>query len=218
MAKIWEQQRDETGLRYEQFKVYLLMPRQDRSYLGAWRKWNELNNTPLPPSGEPGGTFFAMVNENRWEERALAYDRHEDKKLMDQLQQRRLKSLLEVADLGETLRKKAATAARMLSPISQTIGTQDGRDVLIMAVTLTPDQIVRMADIGTKIEQLALGNPTENMAVVEAPSTATTENARTMLDKKLEEIRQRQKEARESAEAAAAAEAEPGRVVGTIGA
>jgi hypothetical protein len=219
MPKPWEKldESRETGLRHEQFKVYLMMPRHERSVVGAWKKWHEMTNEPLPPSGEPGGQFYTITQQLRWEERALAYDRAEDKKLFDQLQARKLKSLLEVADLGETLRKKAATAARMLTAVTQSVGMHEGREVMIMAVTLTPDQIVRMADVGTKIEQLALGNPTELTGFVEAPTAASTENARALLEKKIEDIRARQAEAKRDEDVADVVPSQ-GRVVGQIGA
>jgi hypothetical protein len=194
-VKLWEQQPEESSLRFDQFRTYLLMARHERTIRASWFKWMETIGRPVPASGEPGGEFFNHANAWRWEERAAAYDRAEDRKMLERLQNRRIASLLEIADLGETLRKKAANAARMLTPVTQSIGQHDGREVMIMAVNLTPDQIVRMADIGTKIEQLALGNPTELTGFVEAPTQATQENARALLDKRLAEIKKRRDEA-----------------------
>jgi hypothetical protein len=193
-VKAWEQQEREDGHQYEQFQTFLLMPRAERSIKGAWLKYNATHGVESAREG-PNSTFYFRTREWRWEERALAYDRHEDQVLLRRLQERKLKSLVETADLGEMLRKKAMTAARMLSAVTQSVGTHDGREVMIMAVNLTPDQIVRMSDIGTKIEQLALGNPTESLAITDAPSAATTENARDLLGKKLAEIRKRREEA-----------------------
>jgi hypothetical protein len=198
-GKLWEQIEGEDGEKFEQFMMYLLTPRSERSIKGTWLRWNREHGIVAESDG-PNSTFYRTTKERRWEERALAYDRHEDQVLLRRLQERKLKSLVETADLGELLRKKALTAARMLSAVTQSIGQIEGREAVIMAVNLTPDQIVRMADIGTKIEQLALGNPTESMSITESPSAATTENARSLLDKKLAEIKKRRMEADGDAE------------------
>jgi hypothetical protein len=116
---------------------------------------------------------------------------------MAALQRRRIKSLTEVADLGETLRRKAATAARMMSAVTQSVGTHEGHEVIVMASNLTPDQIARLAEVGVKIEQLALGNPTDRPELVGDADRplVNVENAKDVLKRKLAEIRARRQEA-----------------------
>lgn len=113
-----------------------------------------------------------------WIERAHAYDRHQYTQALEQIAQRRLQAMLDAADLGELLRKKATTAARLLSAVTQHVGTHEGKEVVIMAANLTPEQIIRMAEVGVKIEQLALGAPTENIQIASAnPADATTSSS-----------------------------------------
>lgn len=109
--------------------------------------------------------WYEQSTKWHWTERAHAYDRHQYTQALETLSARRLQAAIEAADLGETLRKKAASAARLLSAVTQNVGTHEGKDVIIMAANLTPEQIIRMAEVGVRIEQLALGSPTENIAI-----------------------------------------------------
>jgi hypothetical protein len=196
--KSWEQQREESGGAYERFLVYLKMDRAERSVRGAYSVYRAANgDPPLEQHGNAPANWYEDSRKWRWEERALVYDRDEDRKIMAALQRRRIKSLTEVADLGETLRRKAATAARMMSAVTQSVGTHEGHEVIVMASNLTPDQIARLAEVGVKIEQLALGNPTDRPELVGDADRplVNVENAKDVLKRKLAEIRARRQEA-----------------------
>lgn len=195
-VKPWEQQEDEPNWSFTAFMEFLKIARDERSISASYFKYHERERTT--PEERPPGSYYEYARKWRWEARALAYDREQDRKILAKLESKRLKSLLATAELGETLRNKAATAARMITPVTQSIGQHEGREAIIMATNLTPDQIVRMAEVGAKIEQLALGNPTERLqhgSDPENPMGVTVENAREVLKKRLEDVRKRRLEA-----------------------
>jgi hypothetical protein len=53
---------------------------------------------------------------------------------------------------GWTLRERAAAAARMLVPVTQTIGERDGREVILLATNMKPSEIARLAQVGVELE------------------------------------------------------------------
>lgn len=158
----WEQQPRETAQYFRYFMMYLTMDRLDRSLVDAYRigHGHQITDTHIipPPS------WYPVARRWKWEDRALAYDREQDRVFLKRFEKRRQTSLLEIADLGEMFRKKAALAAKLITTVTQSLGVHDGREVMVMKADLTPDQIVRLAECGVKLEQLALGNPTERTA------------------------------------------------------
>jgi len=94
----------------------------------------------------------------RWEERCEAFDRYEDTEAMKQLKSRRIQSRLETASIGRVLRQRAAEALEVLeATIYEYHLDADGNKQRITRSALSPAQIVRLADVGVKLERLALG-------------------------------------------------------------
>lgn len=193
----WDQQPDEPDLHYGRFATfYLRQDRLERTVKEAHKRYV----ASQPPGADLVGleAFYDGSRAWKWVERARAFDKVVDQRIQAQLEHRRLTSALETADLGRELRTKASQAAKMLQPIRRELGMQDGREIVILASSLTPEQIVRMADIGVKIEQLAVGNPTERPQLSNDPANPvgiTPETAAAVLRQKLAEIRARRDEA-----------------------
>lgn len=159
-------------------------------------QWEDTIKLSRMPRGATK-TWYEQSEKWHWTERAHAYDRHLYQTTLEAIAQRRLKAAVEAADLGEELRTKAAQAAKLLVATTQAAGVHpdDGRAIYILAANLTPEQIVRMAEVGVKIEQLALGSPTENIAQVEHPVEQAVESARERLKQKLFAIKERRAQA-----------------------
>jgi hypothetical protein len=191
-AKSWERQDDEPDGAWAAFKVFRDMDPEKRSVRAAYEVYS---GRTLETEQQCPGSHYELSAKWKWKERVIAYEREYERRVMQRIARKRLKAMEEIADLGETLRKKAATAARMITAVAQSVGMHDGKEVLIMAVNLTPDQIVKFADAGTRIEQLALGMPTERIEGSEKPSDVTLDNARMQLKKRILEIRARREEA-----------------------
>lgn len=179
---------------YAQFRCYLELIPEDRTYTKAWERWRTRANLP---EGKPcPSNFRTMAHKNDWRGRADAFDADQNRKIESQLAARRTKALIATADLGETLRKKAEQAARMLSPIDQQLGDREGKEVWLVKSQLTPTEIARMAQVGVELEQLAMGNPTtrtEHTGAVEvsAGGQVTLANAKQELARKVDEMRMR---------------------------
>ncbi len=178
---------------FERFLVYLQMGRGERSVRAAYFISAGITEydgfTPRLP-----GSTWEIARRWHWKDRALAYDRAQDKKMLEAIEGRRLRSRLAAADLGETLRTKAQSAAKEIKAISRTMDVRDGIVVEIVTPNLSPEQIVRMAETGVKIEQLALGNPTDSTLVMgdpDRPVGITVETARDVLAQRLAQIRAR---------------------------
>jgi hypothetical protein len=195
----WEQQDDEPAWGFTAFMEFLKIPRDERTIAASYFKYHERER--ITPEERPPGSYYENARKWRWEARALAWDREQDRKILAKLGEKRLKSLLETAELGETLRKKAASAARMITSVTQSVGTHDGREAVILATNLTPMDIVRMAEVGVKIEQLAVGNPTDRLQHGNDPEnpmgTVTLETAKEVLRQRLDEVKKRRAAAEE---------------------
>lgn len=202
MARVqpWEQQDDEPNEQYEKFLKYVQMPRAERSVMASYYAWSGKTREEQP---RPGGQWFTDANTYKWRERALAWDREQDRLLFAKLSEKRIKSLLPIAELGASMREKAALAVRALAPIETMTTVVNGQTVMVLKTPLTPEQIVKLADTGVKLEQLAVGNPTERTHVggdPEAPIGVALDDARGVLKKKLDEIRKRRAESQRTAD------------------
>lgn len=189
MVYAWEQQDGEPDNQFLWFLAYLRMERGERSVTDAFYKFHNIEDRESSDE-KPNSYWFEVSRTWKWKQRALEYDRRQDRIALRKLEARRFASLVEVAELGETLRKRATAAAKLLSPVTRSLGMHDGREVVVMEVALSPDQIVKLADVGVKLEQLALGNPTAREVVEEQPSSDLS-NAKDKLRQKLDEIRSR---------------------------
>jgi hypothetical protein len=195
----WEQQPEEPNGAFEDFAAYLALPREDRSIRQAYIA------RCGPIEGKPPGSFYDQADKWQWKDRARAYDREADRKIYAKIEAMRAKSMIETFDFGRLLRERAAAAARMLVPVTQTIGERDGMAVVLVETKMTPADISRMAQVGLELEQLAAGNPTERIMLqgdANNPLSITVDSAKGELVKRIREARKRREAAEQAAEEA----------------
>jgi hypothetical protein len=201
--EVWEQQDNEPPTAFEDFLIFLKMERTERSIRGAYRRKNNVPDEQAGTINYPG-MWFTRAQQFQWVERAKAYDRMLDRKSLARLEHRRLKSLEEIADMGETLRRKAVQAARMLTAVQQTVGHDaQGREIVLLEVKMTPGEIARMAQVGAELEQLAVGNPTSRVSMGEdknAPFAVSLDSAKEALVQRLLDVKKRREEAERDVE------------------
>jgi hypothetical protein len=183
----WEQQPEEPEGAFAMFQAYLNLPRHDRSVRQAISVYLlQVNGRQVEVGESVGGGYYELADKWQWKDRARAYDREADRKIYAQIEAKRAQMMMETFDFGRLLRERAAAAARMLVPVTQTIGERDGMAVVLVETKMTPADISRMAQVGLELEQLSAGNP-------------TVDSAKGELVKRIREARKR----REAAEAAA---------------
>jgi len=155
--KPWERQPEETNAAWRVFQVYRDLPSYHRSIKAALRV----------VYGEKGGNnnyhlIRTQSRLNRWEERVAEYDRYFDSLMLRELETRRLQTRIETADLGELMRSKAADALEVLdATIYRTVKQADGTTKKVLRTTLSVNEITRLAEVGVKLERLALGEDDE---------------------------------------------------------
>lgn len=184
-GEVWLRQPYDTQASYRAFFTYFLTQDPPRTLNEAYRRYLRDKG---PPSGQDRATFEAKIAQKQapgnwrrwyrgqradgeaiegaktWAERADAYEDDQQKKILAELEDRRLQAQLETADLGRLLRQKALNAARMLVAVEQSAGTDPaGREIVVLEVKMSPHEISRMAEVGVAIERLALGEPTERL-------------------------------------------------------
>lgn len=185
----WDRQPTETGAEYKKFRVYLEMGRVERSIRGSYRVVTGKNKDKDAP-----GSWYELAEKHAWNDRARSHDAANDKQDEAALRARRLKSLIEAADLGDSLRKKAAAAVRMLTPVTQRLGERDGKEVWILEVNMTPSDICKLAQVGVALESLALGLPTDRTSLQDGGPDQTAislDEAKGEMKRRLDAIRQR---------------------------
>jgi hypothetical protein len=87
-----------------------------------------------------------------WVDRASDYDEHLDRQARQVVEDARRRMLEEHAELGHSL----VTMARL-----RMNGSEDGRVNALNPNRLTPQDVARFTELGTKTERLARGEPTE---------------------------------------------------------
>jgi hypothetical protein len=97
------------------------------------------------------------------------------------------------------MQKKAAAAIRLMTAVEQRVGTDaQGREIVVLETKLSPADAARLAEVGVKLEALAMGDPTERVQHGEDPGApfgiATEDTAKEVMRKKLEVIRLRRAE------------------------
>ncbi|MFA5313040.1 MAG: hypothetical protein WC375_06985 [Methanomassiliicoccales archaeon] len=133
MANPWERREGETSKAYAAFCFYRdLGP--DRSVPKA-----------LEACGKPIGSLSwwqLWSRTNDWVERSAAYDDHENEIIRKRLEAKRMAAIEKQAELAEAMLKKV----------------KDRVDTIELAF---PSDVAKWADVGTKMQRLALGEPTE---------------------------------------------------------
>lgn len=150
---IWERQPNESDRHWAMFMLFRDQPQWDRTKkeVGRMMKLSPGNGT-LRVIGQPA-TF------NRWDERVAAYDIHCDTRMREELHQRRLTARIETAKIGRRMREKSAEALSALNAIVY-VHTKDPVTGVVKKErrsAIKPSDIARLAEIGVKLERMALG-------------------------------------------------------------
>jgi hypothetical protein len=203
-AHPWDQREGELTEHYKMFRAYLDQEREDRSLSQAEILWRDRGGEGRSQN------FYRTAQENDWKRRALAYDRFLDAKVMERLANRRLAALSEMAHFGRAMRDKAQAALDALDSIVTTEVTdpETGQKRKVQKSALNASEIARLAQMGTEIEQLALGAPTARTSVVagalhgggDTTADAMSESKRLLLAK-IENIRKRRRLANAASDA-----------------
>lgn len=188
----WEQQPDEPQGAFEQFLLYLNQPRGERQVKESYLLWMERQTGTRPVPGQPPGSYYEIAEKYQWKDRVRAHDREADRKVYAKIEAKRANGLMAAIELGSVYRERAGAAARMISPVTQTIGERDGMPVVLVEVKMTPAEITRMGQVGIELEQLGYGNPTSRIELTgnaDAPLMLTVDNAKDELIRRIREVR-----------------------------
>jgi hypothetical protein len=199
----WEQQPAEPPGAFEQFLLYLHQPPGDRQINESYLLWIERQTGTRPVSKHPPGSYYGIARKYQWEVRARAFDRESNRKVYAKIESRRAKMMLDTMEAGRVVRERATAAARMLVPVTQTIGERDGREVILVETNINPSEIARLLKVGAELEQFAMGNSTERLKPIgdiDNPFTLTGDTAKDELLKRIEEVRKRRELAQQAAE------------------
>jgi len=162
--EIWERQPDEKDKPFKAFQVFRDLDPAKRKLStcfqivqGDWRATTD--------------QFSRWRKVYRWDERVVAYDMYVDNKIRQELEGRRLAARKATADLGEAMRQKAWQALQALETIIYDwVVDESGKRIRKPRSVLSPRQITQLAEVGTKLERLALG---ENIAMPAASPSLT---------------------------------------------
>jgi hypothetical protein len=215
----WEQQEGEGATAYGQFSCYRDLPPEERSQKAAWQQWrSKRRELGEELSEHVSGGLLENYARWRWEERARAYDVDQDRRARRALERRRFKAVAEIADLGETLRRKASSAIRMMSAVEQRVRNENGQEVIVLEVKITPSEAIKMAEVGSKLEMLALGEPTERIQTGEDPNSpfgmVSADAAKDELRTRIEQMQARKRLAMTTADEREAEPADETRAAG----
>lgn len=103
----WEMQPGEKSLWYDRFLLYLNMGPK-RTKQGAFNQWRNLNGKP--PRGDLPADWYRHHIDDRWAERAAAWDRDQRSRMLERWQEEREKDRKQRIALLQALRGKAAQA------------------------------------------------------------------------------------------------------------
>jgi hypothetical protein len=149
----WDRRADETAAAFAKFEIFRDLPAVERAVNAAYARHSGRDRPKAP------GSWYELAARFEWEERARAWDLEERRASERALRERRLGLLVETADLGEALRKRAAEALRLLRATREEWVEEGGKRIRKVSPNLSPDQIVRMLKVGADLELFALGLP-----------------------------------------------------------
>jgi hypothetical protein len=144
-AEPWERQPEDTDASWAAFQVFRDLPPERRTLLGAWKAAAQARGrTVNPPDGHAPTNWRQWHVRHDWASRAAAWDNEQDRRIREELIRQRAGMARRQAQLGQLLQSKAAQAA-------QTLATAE----------VNAHGVAALADTGSKLERLALGEPTE---------------------------------------------------------
>jgi hypothetical protein len=150
----WERQPDESGLEWKAFCLYRDLSPEKRTIRAAYREMNGMDpDEPIKRGYEQN--WYEWAKWWNWRERVNAYDRWVNKRIEEGLIQRQIQARAETAELGRVMKLKAYEAAQALNSV---IYTTDEEGNKIPKSTLSPNEIARLAQIGSDLESTALGS------------------------------------------------------------
>lgn len=151
--EIWERQHGEGNKPWYAFCIYRDMLPYQRTYRAVQRQLQE----------ETGASAYVIVSQwahyFRWDERAVAWDNYVQAKEQQELVQQRIQARKETAALGRMLRGKAQEALEVLTTTLyiERVNPETGEVERKLKADLSPNEIARLAEVGTKLERLSLG-------------------------------------------------------------
>ena len=134
-AYAWDRQISETVANFKLFCLY-----RNMGHTRTIMKVSDLN------TGVIYNTVLGLDKKFQWKKRALAYDEFRDFEMMTKLEEEILESRMRQQILGAEMQKLGAKGVKLLNE-----GVEN----------LSPADITKLIDIGTKIENLSLGKSTE---------------------------------------------------------
>lgn len=151
--EVWDRQPAETSRQYEGFQLWLSLPSHQRSYIGVQRRLRENGETHTS-----AGAISEWCQRNRWMERTAAWDSYTQKRFADELLEERLRARREASELGRSMRLKALEALQVLNAtIYQKVRDPETGEVKMeLRSSLSPNEIARLAEVGTRLERDAL--------------------------------------------------------------
>lgn len=122
----WDQREGETDKAYDAFRLFLEMPRAERSVEGAWRKWRERAGRG---GAKPPGQWATWAYDHDWKERVREWDREQDIKrvaVLDEARRKRIEKLAKDMEDDATLLWEASRAALSAAVTGIAAATKQG--------------------------------------------------------------------------------------------
>ena len=157
--EIWERQHDEGDRHWQMFRLYRDLVPWERTKKAVARAMG------LTTDNDTTETILQPATKYRWDERVIAFDMSEDKRMREELHQRRLSARIQTAHVGRQMREKALEAITILDAVvyKSIKNVETGETERVLKSNLSPSDIVRLADVGVRLERLALGEDDINI-------------------------------------------------------
>lgn len=164
----WERQPNETDKEFGHFKTYRdWLPLHDRSFAAVARK---VKSSPATISNTAARCL--------WADRATAYDAYKDKQEREEAEKTRLEAVRKMQEnhlaLAQNMQLLAATELKKI---------MDRAKQHAKRTILTPQQVTKLIDAGTKLERLTRGEPTDNVANEVSINETSKQDRQRMLQK-----------------------------------
>jgi hypothetical protein len=144
MPEVWDRMPTESGPAWEAFVQYRNAKPSERSL-----------NTLAGDSTKRHAALQRWSGANKWQERALAYDRRMDAIVVAETKDARVVASEKRIEVSTAILEVVHTQLRdWLKEI------EDGRPV-----NLTPSEVAKLTEIGTRVSRLEHGESTENVSV-----------------------------------------------------
>jgi hypothetical protein len=154
----WERQPGEHDLQWQAFVVYRDAPAGRRTLTTVYETLNPGRKVGVDAhhAPEPIPTWATQM---RWSGRAVAYDIYQDQLYRQYLEGQRLAARVATADLGAEMHEKAAEALAAYDAVAyvRVKDRETGEMKVVQRTNMTISELVKLAEIGVKLQRLALG-------------------------------------------------------------